>query len=62
MLIFSAFPDSTPLKSAITKYTAMNSPVYILISSQLLSLIAVLTVVDTNNLHDSKQNDPLFQM
>ena len=53
----SALPDSMPLKPAIMANTAMNSPVYVLFSSHLdhwLSQIAVLSIADINNLHDSK--------
>ena len=51
------------LKPAIMANTAMNSPVYVLFSSQLdhlLSQIAVLSIADINNKHIANYNDPLF--
>ena len=53
----STLPDSMPLKPAIMANTAMNSPVYILFSSQLddlLSQTVDLPIADINNLQDSK--------
>ena len=53
----SAFQDSMLLKPAITAYTAMSSTVHVLFSSQLdhlQSQIAVWSMADINNLHDSK--------
>ena len=53
----SALPDSMLLKPAIMTNTAMNSPVYVLFISHLhhqLSKVAVLSIADINNLHDSK--------